>query len=447
MARLRPPGRTGQVPRRNLPTVADGGAVRGGRGAGGQERPPSPSLSLGQPGNGPAWHYAKHVSAYLPLGADLRQQRRHVRRAQRSVLWERSRIERIRKCGRVPIDAVTVRDNAGVAHYTGLATCGSIWACPVCSAKIRNERATEIATATANWDRAGNSVVMVTLTFPHDMGMRLAKLLPVVADGWRSLISGRAWAGTPARSVPARPSKRGGMLPARHYPARPGVRDQLGIVGTIRSIEVTHGQAGWHPHAHVLVYLAGDLDAERIARLTLYFRDRWAAWITGQGYRVPHERHGVDVSVCRSAYEAGAYIAKTQEGRSPGNELARSDLKHGRDGNRTPFEILDGFRWTGDVIDLHLWQEYETATKGHQAITWSKGLREILSVETRTDEEIAAAEVGGDDVALIPVGVWKRIVARPGLDSAVLDAAEAGGVTRINELLDRHGIGRAHVPP
>ena len=157
--------------------------------------------------------------------------------------------------------------------------------------------------------------------------------------------------------------------------------------------------------------------------------------------------------MCYSAAEAGAYIAKTQDGRSPGNELARADLKQGRDGSRTPFEILDDFRWTGyagteeDPGDLRLWHEYELATKGHRCITWSHGLRKILAVEERSDEEIAADDVGGQDIACIGPEVWRRIVAVPGLDSAVLDAAESGGLDGMNALLARHGIGRAHAPP
>ena len=82
-----------------------------------------------------------------------------------------------------------------------------------------------------------------------------------------------------------------------------------------------------------------------------------------------------------AAEEAGPYIAKTQDGGAVGNEMARADLKQGRDGHRTPFEILDDFRWTGDLEDLALWHEYERATKGQQAITWSKGLRQMLAVE------------------------------------------------------------------
>ena len=388
-----------------------------------------------RPEAAPPGHYAKDVSALLDPGAETRVSRRHVRHAQRAVLWRESRLERVRKCGRVTHGGdggnvrVRAKEQPGtvlsqppttIAHYSGLTSCGSIWACPVCNPKIRNGRSVEISAAAAEWDRAGNSVVMVTLTFPHDLGMRLSALLPLLAAGFRAVIRGRPWR---------------------------RVRDQLGIVGTIRAIEVTHGASGWHPHAHVLVFARGELGAEGIAALAVYVRTRWAKWITGKGYRLPHETHGVDISICSSAEEAGNYVAKLQDGRSAGNELARGDLKQGRNGSRTPFEILDDFRWTGDVEDLALWHEYETATKGHQAITWSKGLRAIFGAEQeRTDEELAAEEVGGEDLAVIPAEVWAEIVKIPGLDAALLDVAERSGLDGMNKLLAWHGIGPA-LPP
>lgn len=377
------------------------------------------SRAAGREAPAAPWHYAKHVSALLSPDADTRVSRRHVRHAQREVLWSESRIERVRKCGRVPVSSdgyVTIKDNAGVAHYAGLATCGSIWACPVCSAKIRNHRSLEISTGAATWDRANNAVYMITLTMPHDFGMPLAKLIPVIADSFRAVISGRAWV---------------------------RLRDSLGIAGTIRSMEVTHGANGWHPHLHVLVFLDGDPDAEKLADLAIHVRRTWAKAITACGYRVPNA-HGVDIQRCYSAAEAGQYIAKTQDGRAAGNELARGDLKSGRRGGRTPFEILDDFRWTGDLHDLELWHEYERATRGRQAITWSKHLREKLELLPEIEnEEVAAAEVGGEDLAVIAIYQWKRIVAVPGLSGWLLDLAEQGGIDAVNNALRAHGIGRA----
>ena len=95
---------------------------------------------------------------------------------------------------------------------------------------------------------------------------------------------------------------------------------------------------------------------------------------------------------------------------------------------RPGFEILDDFRWTGDDDDRVLWREYEHATKGRQAITWSKGLRQLLAVTERTDEEIAAEEIGGEDLAVIHGDDWRRIVQIPGLTGLILDQVERGGL-------------------
>jgi hypothetical protein len=311
----------------------------------------------------------------------------------------------------VPVGEVSITSNAGVAHYAGLVTCGSIWACPVCSAKIRNHRAEEISAAAARWDLAGNSVYMVTLTAPHDLGMRLNALLPVIADSFRAVISGRPWR---------------------------RIRTMVRISGTIRSVEVTHGANGWHPHLHVLVFIEGDPGAEGLAAMVLHFREKWKRAIVKAGYREPDEVHGVVVERCMSAAEAGAYIAKTQDGKAPGNELARADLKSGRNGHRTPFQILEDFRWTGDAEDLALWHAYERATKGHQAITWSKGLRHLLAARERKDEEIAAEEVGGEVIVRITTDIWRDVVRVPGLPAYLLDEAERGGADAVQAALDRH---------
>lgn len=369
------------------------------------------------------WHYAKDVSGFLDPQADVRVSRRHVRYAQREVLWEISRLERIRKCGRVPVTEggrVTIRDNAGVAHYTGLATCGSIWSCPVCSAKIRNARALEIGHGAANWDNAGNAVYMLTLTMPHDVGSPLANLIPVIADGFRAILSGRAWV---------------------------QLRKQVRIVGTIRSMEVTHGANGWHPHLHVLVFFDSRPDAAELAAFTIHVQRQWTRYVTKCGFRAPNH-HGVHLSLCKSAEEAGQYIAKTQEGRSAGNEMARADLKQGRHTSRTPFEVLDDFRWTGDTGELRLWHEYERATRGRQAITWSPGLRELLGVdaEEKKDEELAAAEIGGDDLAVISNSQWRRVVGIPGLVCHLLDQAERGGLDAVNAVLCAYRLGVAKGP-
>jgi len=343
------------------------------------------------------------------------------------VLWRESKLERVQMCGRVPVTPsgqVGLVNNGGVSHYRGLGTCGSIWACPVCSAKIRGGRAEEISKAAGNWDRAGNTVYLVTLTMPHDYGQRLKLLLSTVAETFSQVIAGGSWL---------------------------RLKKKVRIVGNIRAMEITHGPNGWHPHLHVLMFIEGQPDAAQLAAFKIYFQRKWGEFIVRAGFRAPNG-HGVDIQLCKSAAEAGEYIAKVQEtGRAVGNEVARSDTKRGRGADhRTPFEILADFAATGDAVDLALWHEYEKATKRRQAIAWSKGLRELLLGMTDDDapsnEDLAAAEVGGEVVALIPGPVWKRIVSVPGLPEHLLTCHERGGLEAFNEELEAHGCGSALLP-
>ena len=60
---------------------------------------------------------------------------------------------RQRNCGAVPVgDQVEIRIKDGSAYYCGLETCGNVWLCPVCSAKIHHRRAAELREALATWE-------------------------------------------------------------------------------------------------------------------------------------------------------------------------------------------------------------------------------------------------------------------------------------------------------
>ena len=74
------------------------------------------------------------------------------------------------------------------------------------------------------------------------------------------------------------------------------------------------------------------------------------------------------------------------------------------------------------------------------------GRPKLLTITERTDEEVAAEELGGDDLAVIPADDWRHIVRIPGLPALVLDRIEGGGLVAVNELLARHGVGPARSP-
>ena len=63
----------------------------------------------------------------------------------------------------------------------------------------------------------------------------------------------------------------------------------------------------------------------------------------------------------------------------------------------------------------------------------------------RTDEQLAAVEVGGELVAVIAWRVWVR-VRQASAGPEVLTAAERGGLPAINEVLSERGLGWADPP-
>jgi hypothetical protein len=131
--------------------------------------------------------------------------------------------------------------------------------------------------------------------------------------------------------------------------------------------------------------------------------------------------------------------------------VARGDLKAGRLGSVTPFELLDYFERTGDAEAADLWAEWERATHGRRALTWSHGLRRRLlaSVPERTDEELAEENAGGEIVAVIPDEAWHVMCAHRGLLVAVLRAAEDGGFEAVQALLAYYHVSvtRPNRPP
>ncbi|WP_331558632.1 hypothetical protein [Actinomycetospora sp.] len=59
------------------------------------------------------------------------------------------------------------------AGFEGLVTCGSVWACAVCAAKVAAKRAEELAVVLDAVHAAGGSAFMLTMTIRHNAGDRL----------------------------------------------------------------------------------------------------------------------------------------------------------------------------------------------------------------------------------------------------------------------------------
>lgn len=427
--------------------------------------------------------------------------RRAARYAGRRTLWRITSDKACRGCGRTVMDPETgvvfARTSEGAAIALGLLKCGRIWFCPVCSAKIRHGRSEEITRAVVAWLRQGGRAYLVTFTARHTAADRLADLMDAIQGtranedagikrkpgAYQRLITGAAWAGDKRRKS-----------------NQDGIRGRVGYIGMIRATEVTVGEgAGWHPHIHAIVFVGGRTEGQRGDKRIVgtfdpsesvlqEWEDQWRAVWTRQLAQIdpafrPSDRcalpgcscggkgHGVDfkrLETERDAKDLGEYIAKTQDGKAPALELARGDLKSGRDGNMTPFEVLGRI---GDLMGgvpedeaaghgslgwlLALWAEYEAAVGGRRAIEWTRYLRPLLGLDggdTEEDDmdvlfELDAAHDFREGV-VIRERAWHKLTARA-LDLAVVEAVEGASldVDTVGDLVTAAGESRAFVRP
>jgi hypothetical protein len=335
-------------------------------------------------------------------------------------------MKRLEDCGRVAYGShVTLRRAAeGVAGVAGVHTCGSVWVCSVCSAKIAGQRQDELRRGLNNWWGAGGHVLMMTLTMRHEAGDPLSGLWDQLGRAWASVTSGRQWLKN---------------------------RAQYGIQGYMRVVEQTHGSNGWHVHIHALLFLTEDVSPLELQTLEQQMVARWigklermGASATPAGQRLERVGEGDDVL-------ADYFTKAVDNGDAIALELNWGQSKRARkEGSRAPFGILDDFIATGDAEDLELWQEFAFASKGRRQMTWGAGTRDLLQLGAEmTDEEIADEEIGTeeDDMLAIPADEWFRLSRDGGVIAAVLHELELGGVDACELLLWELGYSCERVGP
>ena len=309
--------------------------------------------------------------------------------------------KRVRGCGSTlgSVTPAMLTADSGVVVQGGLAQCASVWACPVCSAKIQARRSGEIRQA-IEWAHAqGLTVQLLTLTARHDRSDRLVDLMPRMAAAFADLKRGRAYRRV-AKSADVR--------------------------GMIRAVEMTHGAHGWHVHYHILVISEHGLDnatvrASWVHQLGVHdFIDAEDAKAVADAtvHAMDLRTVGVDEA---SAAAVSEYLCKDDDSvwyidgekveldttgdaarrraiEGAARELGLSNTKLGRRKNRTPFQILR------DIIvddikddaafarDVKLIIEYLLATKGKKQLFWSRGLKTAVGIEEKSDAELVDDE-------------------------------------------------------
>lgn len=322
-------------------------------------------------------------------------------------------------------------------HIRGLMKCASVWVCPVCAARITEQRRADLQAAIAN-NRDKYLPVMVTYTLSHYKGQSLADSLQTLLTAYRRMRSGRWW---------------------QQFKA-----DYM-VVGGVRATEITWGVNGWHPHFHEILFLENVPGLwQRLSEMKALYRgtqdevtykadieflglwleqtlmSKWAEIVAASGGHASLE-HGLKVTT--QGGDVASYVAKY--GRLPvdparwtlAHEITKAVSKRtGGETGMTPYEILDAYG-AGDDHAGQLWREYAAATAGKSQLQWSKGMRELLGLgDDMTDDDVAGQDDRDDYklLAELTPHQWREIVRR-NWTLAVLDAATLDDGARLAEIL------------
>ena len=303
------------------------------------------------------------------------------------------RLKGIKLCGSRILPApggdgrVYVAVNDVSAHFKGLASCHSPWACPICSAKVMAKKGAEIAALIeAKKQLYHEYAFMLTFTLPHTEQMSCYQTDTVLEKTWRK------FTGTYGKSK-------------RKYHVYGTFRDTFNITSIVRVYEFTWGYNGWHPHIHALLWTA----KENFPKLA-----EWEDKLTAQWFKcarstheklIKDEKNNPDVkpvdlddmysernlkpktghrAVFFSKDSRGQVVVQKSShyisGWSADKELSTQKIAH-HNGHYSPQEMLQKAYDAKDDhtrnfwLDLYL--EYAITTRGHRRVNFTPKDRNI----------------------------------------------------------------------
>ena len=292
------------------------------------------------------------------------------------------------------------------AFYQGLMSCGGIWTCPVCAAKISERRRQELKQAIEAAQALDMNVYFVTLTVSHGIGDDLQELLDKQAKALKRLSQGKY---SIRHQLKTLFEGIGETTPEIH--------------GYIRAFEVTHGnQNGFHPHFHILVFTHKRLHG---SILQYVYTHAWKRACRLAGLPEPSGEHGVTV---QDGLHAAQYASKW----GLEDEMTKAHTKKTKLKGATPWGLLRAVL-DGDDPEYRpdragkLFQVYAKAFHGRRQLYWSNGLRALLGLSKElTDEELAAKaeDERASVLATLSPEQW-RAIRRRGQEAHLLTVAES----------------------
>lgn len=263
--------------------------------------------------------------------------------------------------------------------YSGVYRCGQVWLCPDCAKRIMHVRSAEISKAESEWKSRGGRVWMATLTVPHVASESLSVVLARLDKAKQKMSNLREWK-----------------------------RFKHEFAGNIRSLEISYGKNGWHPHFHILFFVYQDAVVEATEIESVWRKALNSIGIAG------------DLGNSAFVLTKGRFANYVCRFSKSGSKSAVS--------GQNPFELISGQNELKNKQASILFYEYSKSIKGKRRLLWSGGLRKLLKLDVElSDEKIAMSTI-----AEIDRKDWK-IICKTGSRDFILQSAVRVGQTGVLE--------------
>jgi hypothetical protein len=327
-------------------------------------------------------HARKMDTGVKPQQLQKRQKNKRVRKAGKLLPGEKIASCQLAVAPEYQYVTLNVNPADCSSRWHGLVCCQS-YSCPHCAAARSEHDRHELTVALAAATKRGWHPVMVTPTMSHNMFQPLDINRDQLANAFDRCFSGRWWQ---------------------------DVQEEYQLQCKVKMWETTFGKNGWHPHMHILIWSAIELNDYALAGLQKTLALRWVEILSKLGRWATLE-HGLTVEAADS--KIADYIAKwghepSEQSWGVESEMTKSHLKKNRLDGMTPFELLGAAAGESDRLEKlshilkgqnreqlenragRLYVEYFKAFKGKPRLHWGK-TKDLLGLD-RELELYAQAE-------------------------------------------------------
>ena len=321
---------------------------------------------------------------------------------------------RQKDCGCKCIDkgGIAIMQKEDRTYFSGVSTCSSVWACPVCSNKINEARSKDVSLLLNYYLKAGFSLAMVTLTSQHNKNESCFKVKNKELGSFNKMIASRKYK---------------------------DLCKQYNFEGYVRALEVTIGVNGWHPHIHLAIIANNTQEA-----LNEFANSIIQLWVS---FNKGTNAGAQDYTPILDVQGVSDYITKW----GAADELVKSNHKTNKNKKGyPPFALLRLVKEQGegamipntDFNAAKAFKDYAKAFKGAKQLTYSKNFQVKLKELTtlKTDEEICTEkQEDAKPVLFLKNNLFKHIVKNK-LQAYVLNIMESESILELELLLMEFGL-------